>query len=316
MEALLVDQVSPEGGTIAEGLNLPFVSVASAILVYQDLNVLPYFTLWGYSPAWWAKLRNFFGYTVHKWITRPVAKLIADYRQKWQLPPCTQPNDYYSKLALITQQTAAFDFPRQNLPNYIHFTGSLSNPKSRQSVNFPFEQLTEKPLIYASLGTVQNRLQSVFQEIAQACVGLDAQLVISLGSGIRAESMGDLPGSPIVVQYAPQLELLKRASLVITHAGMNTVMEALSQAVPMVAIPIALDQPGIAARIAWTGVGKVVPLSRLGTPMLREAIIEVLTQESYKANAARSQQALQEAGGVSRAVDIIERAVSSANRTQ
>lgn len=242
-----------------------------------------------------------------------MAQLIAEYRQKWQLPPCTRPNDYYSKLALITQQTAAFDFPRQNLPNHIHFTGSLSNSKSRQAVDFPFEQLTEKPLIYASLGTVQNRLQSVFQEIAQACVGLDAQLVISLGSGIRAESMGNLPGSPIVVQYAPQLELLKRTNLVITYAGMNTVMESLSQAVPMVAIPIALDQPGIAARIAWTGVGKVVPLSRLGTPMLREAIVEVLTQESYKANAVRSQQALQEAGGVSRAVDIIEQAISTRN---
>lgn len=228
VEALLVDQVSPEGGTIAEHLNLPFVSVASAILVWQDLNLPRYFTLWGYSPTWWAKLRNLFGYTAHEWITRPGAKLIADYRQKWQLPPCTHPNDYYSKLALITQQTAAFDFPRQNLPNHIHFTGSLSNPKSRQAIDFPFEQLTEQPLIYASLGTVQNRLQSVFQEIAQACVGLDAQLVISLGSGIRAESMGSLPGSPIVVQYAPQLELLKRANLVITHAGMNTVMESLS----------------------------------------------------------------------------------------
>lgn len=266
VKALLVDQVSPEGGTIAEGIKLPFVSVASAILVYQDLSVPPYFTLWGYSPTWWAKLRNLFGYTVHEWIARPVAKLIAEYRQKWQLPPCTRPNDYYSKLALITQQTAAFDFPRQNLPNHIHFTGSLSNSKSRQAVDFPFEQLTEKPLIYASLGTVQNRLQSVFQEIAQACVGLDAQLVISLGIEIRAESMGNLPGSPIVVQYAPQLELLKRTNFVITHAGMNTVMESLSQAV----------------RIAWTGVGKVVPLSRLGTPMLREAIVEVLTQESYK----------------------------------
>lgn len=313
VEALLVDQVSPEGGSIAEHLNLPFVSVASAILVWQDLNLPPYFTPWSYSLAWWAKLRNLFGYTVHEWITRPVAKLIADYRQKWQLPSCTHPNDYYSKLALITQQTVAFDFPRQNVPNHIHFTGSLANPKSRQAVDFPFEQLTEKPLIYASLGTVQNRLQSVFQEVAQACVGLEAQLVISLGSGIRAESMGNLPGSPIVVQYAPQLELLKRASLVITHAGMNTVMESLSQAVPMVAIPIAVDQPGIAARIAWTGVGKVVPLSRLGTSMLREAIIEVLTQESYQANAVRSQQALQEAGGVSRAVDIIEQAISTGN---
>jgi zeaxanthin glucosyltransferase len=76
----------------------------------------------------------------------------------------------------------------------------------------------------------------------------------------------------------------------------------------MVAIPISLDQP-VAARIAWTGAGKVVPLSRLNVPNLREAIAQVLTQESYKTNAARLQKALHKAGGVSRAADIIEQVI-------
>lgn len=109
--------------------------------------------------------------------------------------------------------------------------------------------MTGQPLIYASLGTLQNRLQYVFQYIAQACVGLDAQLIISLGGGISPESIPELPGSPLVVGYAPQLELLQKASLVITHAGLNTTIESLSHGVPMVAIPISLDQPGVAARI-------------------------------------------------------------------
>lgn len=220
-----------------------------------------------------------------------------------------QSNDFYSQLALISQQAVVFEFPRQNLPEHIHSTGPLYNSESRPSVDFPFEQLTGKPLIYASLGTLQNRLQSVFQHIAQACEGLDAQLVISLGSGINAESMPKLPGSPIVVQYAPQLKLLQKANLLITHAGLNTTLESLSHGVPMVAIPISLDQPGVAARIAWTGTGKVVPLSRLSVPMLRETITQVLTHESYKTNAVQLQQALHEAGGVSRAVDIIEKVI-------
>jgi zeaxanthin glucosyltransferase len=186
----------------------------------------------------------------------------------------------------------------------------MSNPKIRRSIDFPFEQLTGKPLIYASLGTLQNRLQSVFQTIAQACEGLDAQLVISLGCGMNEASIPKFPGSPIVVKYAPQLELLKKASLVITHAGLNTTLESLSQGVPMVAIPISLDQPGVAARIAWTGTGQVVPLSRLSVPKLREAIAQVLAQASYKTNAVKLQQALHEAGGVSRAVDIIEEVIS------
>lgn len=39
------------------------------------------------------------------------------------------------------------------------------------------------------------------------------------------------------VRTAPQIELLKRASLCITHAGLNTALQALAQGVPMVANP-------------------------------------------------------------------------------
>jgi UDP:flavonoid glycosyltransferase YjiC (YdhE family) len=69
------------------------------------------------------------------------------------------------------------------------------------------------------------------------------------------------------------------------------------------------DQPGVAARIAWTGTGEVIPLSRLNVPKLRNAIGRVLTQASYKQNALRLQQAIHRAGGVCRAADIIEQAI-------
>ena len=79
----------------------------------------------------------------------------------------------------------------------------------------------------------------------------------------------------------------------------------------MVAIPVANDQPGVAARIAWTGAGEVVPLSRLNVPLLRAAIQQVLTQDSYKNNATRLQAAINRAGGVRRAADIVEQAIST-----
>lgn len=119
-----------------------------------------------------------------------------------------------------------------------------------------------------------------------------------------------LPGNPLVVKYAPQLELLQKASLNITHAGLNTTLESLSYGVPMVAIPVTDDQPGVAARIAWTGAGEFVPLSRLSVPRLRKTIKRVLTKESYKQNALRLQEDIRSYEGVSRAVDIIEQAVS------
>jgi UDP:flavonoid glycosyltransferase YjiC (YdhE family) len=92
---------------------------------------------------------------------------------------------------------------------------------------------------------------------------------------------------------------------------MNTTLESLSNGVPMVAIPIANDQPGVAARLAWTGAGEVVPLSRLRAPRLRAAVQRVLTEDSYKNNASRLQEAIRRAGGVSRAADIVEQAIST-----
>ena len=309
VEALLVDQVSPEGGTIADFLNIPFVTVCSALMVNRDPNIPPFCTSWQYNPTLANRLRNQVSYQLLNLAVKPIIEVIAEYRSQWKLPLHSHPNDGYSQLAQLSQHPAEFEFPRQNLPPHFHFTGPYHNRKTRKPVSFPFEQLTDKPLIYASMGTVQNRLLEVFQTIASACEGLDAQLVISLGGGATPESLPKLPGNPIVVGYAPQLELLQKATLTITHAGMNTTLESLSNGVPMVAIPVMNDGQGVAARIAYTGVGEVVSLKELSVTKLRSAIEKVLTQESYKQRAIEMQEAIVRSGGVKKAADIIEQVI-------
>jgi zeaxanthin glucosyltransferase len=202
IDALLVDQVSPAGGTVAEYLDIPFVSIASALVLNRDMSVPPHYTTWNYSPAWWAKIRNKIGYRLLNRVAKPIGETIGKYRDEWNLPPHISPNDYYSKLAQLSQQPAEFEFPREDLPACFHFTGAYHNSITRTPVDFPFEKLTGQPLIYASMGTLQNRLMGVFETIAEACVGLDAQLVISLGGGMGQDALPKLPGSPIVVGYA------------------------------------------------------------------------------------------------------------------
>jgi zeaxanthin glucosyltransferase len=115
---------------------------------------------------------------------------------------------------------------------------------------------------------------------------------------------------PIVVAYAPQQQIVDRSQLVITHAGMNTVFGTLSRGIPLVAIPITNEQPGIAARLAATGAGKMQPLDTLTSENLKAAIVEVLQNPQYRANAVKIQQAIIEAGGVKKAADIIDLVVA------
>lgn len=311
VEALLVDQATPAGGTIADFLDIPFVTVYNALLTNREDGVPPFFTHWNYNTAWWTRLRNRAGNFLSELLAQPIWEVVVEQRRQWKLPPYTRLEDTASQLAQVCQLPAEYDFPRVALPQCFHYTGPYHDSTGREPVSFPFEKLTGKPLIYASMGTLQNRQQEIFHCIAQACDGLDAQLVISLGGAGSLESLQGLPGSPLVVGYAPQLELLKKATLTITHAGLNTVLESLSNGVPMVAIPITNDQPGVGARLARTGAGEVVPLSRLNTPRLRAAIQRVLTEDSYKNNASRLQEAIRRAGGVSRAADIVEQAIST-----
>jgi zeaxanthin glucosyltransferase len=316
VEALIIDQASPAGGTIAERLNLPFITVCNALLINREASVPPFFTPWGYSLSRGAHFRNQLMNTFLEGITQSVRALVIQQRHQWQLSAYTSDDDFFSPIAQICQLPAAFDFPRKRLAPWFHYTGPLQDPSGVEPIAFPnlpfpFEQLTEQPLIYASLGTLQNRQPQIFETIAAACVGVKAQLVISLGNPNAQITERSLPGNPLIVPYAPHQQLIQQASLIITHAGMNTTLGALSSGVPIIAIPITNEQPGIAARLVRTGAGEMLSLSKLSVAALHHTIQRVLTQDSYKQNATRLQEAILQSGGTCRAAQIIEQAIST-----
>ena len=118
----------------------------------------------------------------------------------------------------------------------------------------------------------------------------------------------------MAVNYAPQLEVLARARLALTHAGLNTVLDGLSCGIPLVAVPITYEQPAIAARLLYTGTGKLVGLKGLHAPQLKAAIRAVLDEPSYVRNAQVVASSIRSAGGARRAADIIETLLPPASR--
>lgn len=314
VDILLVDQLEVYGGTIAERLSIPFITTASAMPLNIESGVPPIFTTWTYSRSLLARMRNIAGHIYFSRVTVPARKLVNEYRVPWGLRPLslkwTRREEAYSKLAQISQLPQCVDYPRRELPEGFHGVGLLMDEGIRGEIPFPWDQLDGRPLIYACLGTLQNGQAPVFRKIAEACDGLDAQLVLSLGGGSLSEdALGPLPGNPVVVKYAPQDQILERAALLITHGSANTTLEALGYGVPMVVIPIAYDQLGMASRVAWHGAGEMVTLKQLSTARLREKVTRVLNEPRYREKAQQMKAQLRSQNAVESACEIIERLV-------
>jgi MGT family glycosyltransferase len=315
VDALLIDEVSYAGGSIAESFRLPFVTISNALMLRQESGVPPVLTAWNYGTSPISRLRNRLGYFFLNRLRKPGIELINTHRKAWGLLPISHADEACSKLAHISQQPEGFDFPRRHLPSTVHFVGPLHDPSVRKPCPFPWERLDGRPLVYASMGTLQNRQQEIFGCIAKACADLRVQLVISLGGGCEPHDLKNLAGDPIVVKYAPQLDLLRKAQLCITHAGLNTALESLSQGVPMVAIPITNDQPGVSARLVWKGVGESIVLKRLNSQGLKSKIEKVLTDPKYKTCAMVQRDTITRTSGARSAADIVEAVTRSGLQT-
>jgi len=220
------------------------------------------------------------------------------------------PHATLSPWASISQVPKAFDFETSHWPAQFHHTGPFHDGKGRESLDFPWDRLTGEPLIYASMGTILNGRADVFRTIIAAfAMHKHLQLALSIGDQLDPRQLGPAPKNAIVINRAPQLDVLKRASVCITHSGLNTVLESLAQGIPQVAIPVAYDQPGVAARIAHHRTGVVTSLDKLTADHLSTLLDEVLNNSAYRNNAQRLQGAIAKANGLSAAVDIIEQAL-------
>jgi zeaxanthin glucosyltransferase len=224
----------------------------------------------------------------------------------------SNPGSTVSKLAVVTQTPREFDFPGAPWPPQFHYAGPFHDDEGREPVAFPWEKLSGAPLIYGSLGTLVNGLHHVYRAILEAVEKLpETQVVLSVGKNIELEELGPIPSNVIAVRSAPQIELLKRATLAITHAGLNTALESLGQGVPMVAIPIGYDQPGVAARIAHHGVGEFVEVDDLTAGGLRELIRKVSENPSYRERACYFRDVIARTRGLDVAADVIEQALGA-----
>jgi zeaxanthin glucosyltransferase len=311
VQAVLTDQIMPAGGCVADALNLPFVTVCSALPMNEEPEFPPSFLPWPYKPSALACLCNRLCYGLRRLILAPATGVLNGYRRQWKLPLYHGPEDTFSRLAQITQLVREFDFPRSRATT-LRYVGPYAT-KENETIPFPYDKLDGRPLIYLAFGTQIGEQPRIWQAVAQACATLDLQLVISRGARNATGELPGLPGKPVIVNYAPQIALLKRSALFVSHGGLNSTLEALAYSVPLIIIPtpFTADTPGVAARVAFHGAGRTFYKGRHNAQVWQTAIREILADPAYRRRAQDFSSKIAMTRGAKAAAEIIEEVVLS-----
>ena len=196
------------------------------------------------------------------------------------------------------------------LDDSFHFVGPSILSATRKETDFPWHLLDpEHTKVYLSFGTLYNQNIEFYRIVFTAFADHPAQFILSVGRLTDIHDLGPAPDNFIIRPSVPQLELLQKVDLFITHGGMNSVNEGLNYGVPLVVVPQQIEQALNGRQVARQGAGVVLadtpPYGRLDAGVLRRAVDKVLADPTYRFNAERIGRSFREAGGYQQAATVI-----------
>lgn len=171
-----------------------------------------------------------------------------------------------------------------------------------------------RPVILISLGTLgYDDSAAVLRRAVAAVRRIGAHAVVSLGD-VDPALLGEVDEHVELHRRVPQLAVLPHASAFISHAGMNSTMEALSYGVPLVDLPQTGEQRLVAARVAELGLGRTLDPDEFDEHQLADALREVCSAPEVARAVARMRAVIASSGGAVAAADVVESRMSlSAN---
>lgn len=185
------------------------------------------------------------------------------------------------------------------------FVGPALEPSSQPWVNPD----PERKLLLISLGSAFTDHPDFYRTCVEAFGQMDGwHVVLQIGKQVQISDLGPLPDNVEIHRWVPQFAILQQADAFVTHAGMGGSSEGLVTGTPMIAVPQAVDQFGNADSLVDAGVAVRVDSATVTAVELREALTLVSADE-FRRRSTELAEELAAAGGVSRAVELIEAAL-------
>lgn len=167
-----------------------------------------------------------------------------------------------------------------NYPEFILYPPELDFPRYTPGANkyfagpFIFIDRTEEnfdwgkidlslPVLYCSLGTIASRYFPKYIRFYETLITAfgrrrDINLILAAGDFYDRLISREIPGNIFVYRSVPQLQVLQKAQIMITHGGANSVKECIRFGVPMMVYPLRgiHDSGGNAARVVYHNLGR------------------------------------------------------------
>jgi MGT family glycosyltransferase len=221
------------------------------------------------------------------------------------LPPLRSVFEQLDRLERVLVMTsAAFDFAAISgvqLPDNVRYVGPQVEVGTDTRATAAADD--GRPLVLVAFSTTYQAQDELLRRVIAAVGTLPVRALVTTGPALDLEET--MPANVEISAWIPHADVLPRIALVVTHAGMGTVMASLAHGVPLVCIPMGRDQNDVAARVVHAGAGL-----RLGRDAdeatIAAAVREALTDPALIAGAARLADLIWEEIAADRAVAELE----------
>jgi UDP:flavonoid glycosyltransferase YjiC (YdhE family) len=141
-----------------------------------------------------------------------------------------------------------------------------------------------RPLVYVTLGTVQNRLPLLAPAVG-ALARLPVRILVTVGPDGDPDVLGAQPDHVHVERWVDQPRVLQHCHVVVSHAGSGTFLGALAEGLPQLCLPQAADQFRNAEGAERAGVAVVLRPDEASPETIASSVHALLTDESVSRRA-------------------------------
>jgi MGT family glycosyltransferase len=178
-----------------------------------------------------------------------------------------------------------FDFPLGEPDERVRYVGPVFDPTAPPSWEPPWPPHNDDPLVVISFSTTYQHQEKALQTVLDAVADLPVRALMTLGPEVETGEF-NAPPNVVAEAWVDHASVLPYASLVITHAGLGTVLASLAHGIPLVCLPGGREQPFNAERVEAVGAGRTVSADA-DTTAVRCAIAETLSDAGYRIAATR-----------------------------